>query len=307
MKDWQKIEAVLFASGKYLDEDKISELSGVAKKSLKHAFDDLVKHYSSIESSLKVFNEGKTWKLNVKEDFTDIIKNIVSEAEMPRPVMETLAIIAYKNPVLQSDVIDARGSGAYEHIGVLEDKGFVTKEKHGRTYKLRVTDKFYEYFDVEGDSKLSELFKDIKKPEQLSNLEVYDEAEKPEEKDDDFTDKILDRMKKLETKPHEKSANDDFLKDIDSKIDSAKSRIDTAEDDLKEYKRDDAEPSEAEENVEQILEKVNKEIDDLSEESITPEDVEEVRNEAKPKENSEEFAEKQYVDDEEVADSSNKS
>ncbi len=274
MKDWQKVEAVLFASGKYLTEDQISDLTGVVKKSLKKALSDLEKHYSSIDSSLKVFSESGAWKLNVKDEFSDIVKKIVSEAEMPRPVMETLAIIAYKNPVLQSEVIDTRGSGAYEHIGLLEDKGFVVKEKHGRTFKLKVTDKFYEYFDVDGDSKLSELFKGVKKPETLGTLEVYTE-QKTEERDD-FSDRLIERMKKLDSKPEETKNNQDFLKDIDSKIESAKSRIDLEENELKEFrsKEDDA-PEE--ENVEKILEKVNKEIDELSQ---NDEEVEDSRDKA---------------------------
>ncbi|PIN81121.1 SMC-Scp complex subunit ScpB [Candidatus Woesearchaeota archaeon CG10_big_fil_rev_8_21_14_0_10_32_9] len=269
MKDWEKIEAVLFASGKYLSEDQIAELIGVQKKDLKHALTELEKHYSTIETSLKVFKEGDAWKLNVKEEFTGIIKNLVSEAEMPKPVMETLAIVAYKNPILQSEVIDTRGSGAYDHISILEDKGFITREKQGRTFKLKVTDKFYEYFDVDGVSKLTELFKCAKKPEAFGTLEVYSEQDVETEKTE-FSDKILERMKKLDSKPEEEKEKNNFLNDMDSKINSAKSRIDIAERDINEHKH--VESSEQEESVEKILEKVNQEIDELSNEDSEPSD-----------------------------------
>jgi len=279
MKDWEKIEAVLFASGKYLDEDQIIDLIGIQKKNLKHALSELEKHYSSIESSLKVFKEGNAWKLNVKEEFTSIIKNLVSEAEMPKPVMETLAIIAYKNPILQSEVIDARGSGAYDQIGILEDKGFITREKHGRTFKLKVTDKFYEYFDVDGVSKLAELFKGAKKPEALGTLEVYSEQDVETEKTE-FSDKILERMKKLDSKPDEEKENTHFLRDMDLKIDNAKSRIDIAERDINEHKR--VEPSEQEESVEKILEKVNQEIEEISSDEAEPDKESEENSDDKP-------------------------
>ena len=120
MKDWQRIEAVLFGSGKYLTEEQLIDLSGVQKNKLKKALSELQKHYETIETSLKIFHESGTWKLNIKEEYNDIMKNIVSEAEMPKPIMETLAVIAYKAPILQSEVIDARGSGAYEHVSLLE-------------------------------------------------------------------------------------------------------------------------------------------------------------------------------------------
>jgi segregation and condensation protein B len=199
MKDWQKVEAVLFGSGKYLTEEQISQLSGVPKKSLKHALDELKKHYSHIDSSLDVFTENNSWKLNVKEDFAHIVKNVISEAEMSKPVMETLALIAYKTPVLQSEIIDSRGAGAYEYISLLEEKGFIVKEKFGRTFKIKVTTKFYDYFDISGDSKLRQMFKDVKKPEKMGSLEVYTET-KPAENgngDNSFSEKILERMKKV--------------------------------------------------------------------------------------------------------------
>lgn len=127
MKDWQRIEAVLFGSGKYLTEEQIAQLSGVPKSKLKHALSELKKHYENINSSLDVFREKDSWKLNVKEEFSHIAKNVISEAEMSKPVMETLALIAYKSPVFQSEIIDMRGAGAYEYISLLEEKGFISK------------------------------------------------------------------------------------------------------------------------------------------------------------------------------------
>ncbi len=238
MKDWQRVEAVLFGSGKYLTEEQLITLSGVPKKNLKKALNDLKKHYEQIESSLDVFNEGDSWKLNVKEEYSSIVKNVISEAEMSRPIMETLALIAYKSPVFQSEIIDMKGAGAYEYISLLEDKGFITKEKSGRTFKLKITPKFYDYFDISGDSKLRDLFKGIKKPESMGSLEVYTQAKSNEElKEEDFTNKILDRMKKVEINSSDHEEKKKFLDDFDAKFSKAKTEIDETDKEMNEFRK----------------------------------------------------------------------
>ena len=69
------------------------------------------------------------------------------DTEMTKSVMETLAVIAWKQPIIQADVIKIRTNKAYEHIKELVGMGFVTSEKFGRTKKLKLTQKFLDYFD----------------------------------------------------------------------------------------------------------------------------------------------------------------
>jgi segregation and condensation protein B len=239
MKDWQRIEAVLFGSGRYLTEEQIVQLSGVSKKNLKKSLDELKKHYVHIDSSLDVFKENESWKLNVKEEYSHIVKNVISEAELSKPLMETLALVAYKSPVFQSEIIDMKGAGAYEYISLLEEKGFITKEKSGRTFKLKITPKFYDYFDISGDSKLRQMFKNVKKPEAMGSLEVYNQENKTDEekKDEEFSDKILERMKKVELNPSDHEEKKKFLENFDSRFAKTKTDIDETDNELNEFRK----------------------------------------------------------------------
>jgi segregation and condensation protein B len=288
MKDWQRVEAILFGSGKYLTEDQLVQLSGVPKKNLKKALGDLKKYYEQSETSLAVYNENDAWKLNVKEEFATLVKNVISEAEMARAVMETLAIIAYKSPVLQSEVIDMRGSGAYDHISLLEEKEFITKEKFGRSFKLRIAQKFYDYFDMP-DSKLRKMFKDAKKPDVVGNLEVYNQDKHRHKTDEtatekEFDDKVLDRMKKLEETPHDEEARSKFLNDFDRKYELAKKNIDTADEEMNEFRRIPADVSTSdvlkteqatgETDGEKIAKQLEEEIDALESIKASAEDPE---------------------------------
>ncbi len=234
MDGWKKLEALLFASGKYLSEEELVVLSKIPKNKIKKELKKLKDKYSDADTSLAIFEDVDGWKLNVKEEYTDVIKEVVSDAEMPRSVMETLAVIAYKNPVLQSEVKDIRGSSIYDHIPLLEKKGFVTREKQGRTYKIKLTSKFHDYFDIEGDSKLGELFKDVKKPDRLGKLEVYESDE--DESDSKFDDKILERMKKLEKTLETHQEENNFLNDFEQKFEITRQKIDESEKDIESFK-----------------------------------------------------------------------
>ena len=95
----------------------------------------------------------------------------MSDAELDKPTQETLAIVAYKQPMFQSEVIKIRGNTAYDHIKVLKEQEFITSEKSGRTRILRLTPKFFDYFNViEGNLKniLQAKEKNEKSPENSS-------------------------------------------------------------------------------------------------------------------------------------------
>ena len=205
-----QVEALLFASGKKLEVGFIEELiSSKNKEFVRGALRELKREYDERDSPLMILEEGSSWKISVREKYLPLVRKIVADTELSKTVMETLAIIAWKSPVLQSEIIHIRTNKAYDHINELLESGFITKEKHGRSFMLKVTNKFYEYFDVEGAEGIRDVFARIKeKPEQkkvdefndaapastvketeeenekIGNLKVYDEDDKTNEDGD---------------------------------------------------------------------------------------------------------------------------
>ncbi len=242
MSDWKKIEAVLFASGSYLDKEKLEELTGLKNKKLAAAIEECQRHYENLDCSLEITTQGESYKLSVKGQFSDLVQNVVSGVEMPKPIMETLALIAYRSPVLQSDIITDRGAHCYDHIAFLETKKFISKEKYGRTYKLRITEKFNDYFDID-DSRIRELFANIKKPE----VEVEEETEN----DTDFEEAILQRMKKPQEEESEEEV-ETFLNDIESRLEDVKTRVSNTEKELDSLKPQEEESEEDDEEIKRL-------------------------------------------------------
>lgn len=155
-----KVEAVLFSVGHKISLDEISKLCRSRKEDVVAALNELRKEYDDKQSSLMIVEEGDFWKFTVRDHYTPIVRKIVTETELTKSVLETLAVIAFKYPILQSDLIKLRTNKAYDHLTELESAGYISRQKHGRTNLIKLTEKFFKYFDLTEEN-LKEQFKDF--------------------------------------------------------------------------------------------------------------------------------------------------
>jgi len=155
-----KVEAILFTLGRPLTIQQISELINFNnQEKIKETLETLKQEYQEKNSSLEVIQDNQFYRMNIKSDFLPLVKNLMPNTELERPVISTLATIAWKAPVFQSLIVKMRGNTAYEHIKLLTELGFISGEKHKLTKMLKLTPKFYDYFDTNKD-KLQSKFKD---------------------------------------------------------------------------------------------------------------------------------------------------
>ncbi|MBW2975923.1 SMC-Scp complex subunit ScpB [Candidatus Woesearchaeota archaeon] len=155
-----KIEALLFSSGRKMDWEEISKLTNAKPGEIQESLEELRQEYDGKASSLMLVNEGSAWKLTVREQFLPLVRKIVTETELSKTVLETLAVIAFKYPIKQSELIKIRTNKAYDHLKELEEMGYISRQKRGRTYLIKLTQKFFEYFDLQ-EEKLKEQFRDF--------------------------------------------------------------------------------------------------------------------------------------------------
>ena len=80
---------------------------------------------------------------------------LLCPVDLKPATLRTLSVIALKEPIRQTALIEMRGSGAYDHIKELVDKGLIskTRDKNGRSFNLKTTPKFREYFKLKGDTR----------------------------------------------------------------------------------------------------------------------------------------------------------
>ena len=157
----KKVEAVIFAVGKEITTERISSLCSLETKEVDKIMNELMKEYFKSGNALKVVQKDNGWKLTVEDEYIPLVSNIVSSTELDRPLMDTLAVIAWRYPSIQSEIIKLRGSGAYEHMRALEEQNFISKERFGRTYKVKLTQKFFEYFDLPSEEAKEAFLKNV--------------------------------------------------------------------------------------------------------------------------------------------------
>ncbi len=162
-----RIEAVLFTTAQALSIKDIAEiLNEEDVDKVEEAMLDLIMDYSSRSGALEIDDENG-YILQVKEEHMDIVEKLCP-VELKPGVLRTLSVIALKEPIRQTDLKELRGSNAYEHVQELLEKGLIsrTRDKNGRSYNLKTTPKFAEYFKLKGDTrslaKLLEVDKGIK-------------------------------------------------------------------------------------------------------------------------------------------------
>tara|TARA_Y100001968_G_scaffold332980_1_gene393411 strand:- start:12136 stop:12687 length:552 start_codon:yes stop_codon:yes gene_type:complete len=152
-----RIEAVLYLKGKPVSKKSISEITNSDFISVDSALKILKIKYSEESSALELIENKNDVSLELKQSLNEFVEDLLP-AELNTAVLRTLATVAIKKRILQSDLIILRGSSAYEHIKELYDKKLITKrkQKEGRSYWLSLSEKFFQTFAV-SDEFLSDL------------------------------------------------------------------------------------------------------------------------------------------------------
>lgn len=171
----KKVEAILFSAGKYVSVKDIAKFAGrsVTEEQVLEALKELENDFKSSDSSMMILNERDMWKLTVRDAYMGVARKIVTQTDMSKTVMETLAVIAFKAPALQSNVIKVRTNKAYDHIRELEERGYITRKPEGRSKRISLTQKFFDYFDLPPEQ-LKQRFAKVK--ELQANVEYLEEA-----------------------------------------------------------------------------------------------------------------------------------
>ncbi len=206
MEEKNRVEAIMFALGKDVAISEVARLSGLSDEKVKSILNSMKEDYDSSPSSLKLVDKGEFWKFTIKDKYLPLVSNLISETELDKSTMETLAVIAWKYPILQSDVIKIRHNKAYDHMKQLKELGFVSKERCGRTFKIHLTEKFFNYFDLPTQDAKAAFNKVIPEDIQKEILDKEQEiAEKEKEietmKDKDEIKKAVDEVKKPAEEP----------------------------------------------------------------------------------------------------------
>lgn len=152
----KKVEAALFIAGRFLGLKDLVSLTDINPILLRKILGDLADKYKS--SGIEILKKNEMWKMDVASEYRDIVNRLATgKSEFTRAEQETLAIIAYKQPIKQSVIIKIRGNKAYEHVRRFVELGLISKKRMGHTAELGLSDSFYDYFNLGAGEEISEI------------------------------------------------------------------------------------------------------------------------------------------------------
>lgn len=144
----KKIEAALFLSARWLSLQELITLTDINPILIRQLIEKLHDKYND-NSALEIIEKDNMWKMDVRPEHVNMINKLATGvSEFTKAEQETLAVIAYKQPMKQSILIKIRGNKAYEHVKNFISLSLVKAKKTGRTFELSLSEDFYDYFHV---------------------------------------------------------------------------------------------------------------------------------------------------------------
>ena len=141
------IEAALFMSPNTLDVNQLMQVLDEEHYSMaKKAAIDLMQEFNKRNSAMHIVQIEDSFQMRLRPEYEHKVKDLAAKALFHPGLMKTLALIAFKQPIAQALVVKYRNNKAYDHVHRLVEEGFVSREPKGRSFLLRTTKKFYEYF-----------------------------------------------------------------------------------------------------------------------------------------------------------------
>lgn len=164
--DAAALEAMLFATHSPLTAGRIAELLGLASTApVRRALRDLNEHYASTGRAFRVEQVAGGYQLLTLPRFGDLLRRMQRrdvDAKLSKAALETLAVVAYKQPVLRAEIESIRGVACGETIRSLMEKHLVKiagrAEEPGRPILYGTTRRFLDLFGLNS-------LKDLPQPE----------------------------------------------------------------------------------------------------------------------------------------------
>lgn len=178
------IEAILFASGEPVEEERLCRSAGIESELLHSIINLLTDRYEDNQSALTVLKLGRSYQLAVKSDYIDYIR-IALETKKNTPLspaaMEVLTIVAYNQPVTKGFVEHVRGIDSSSVVNSLVEKNLLEEagrlDVPGKPIAYKTTSAFLRCFQLSSLDNLPSL---PNKDGQVSFDEILISAENEE-------------------------------------------------------------------------------------------------------------------------------
>ncbi len=166
------MEAGLYVAGRPLDLKTLAGIIGSrSKKKVKKIAKILIEDYKNRQTALEILElEDNRFVMQLKANYTNKVRKLATRPLLSAGPLKTLSYIAFRQPILQTKVIDVRGHHSYGHLKELEEMELINREGNGKNRTIRTTKFFADFFGLSHDLKtmkrqIKTVFQDYSKPE----------------------------------------------------------------------------------------------------------------------------------------------
>lgn len=189
------LEALLFASGKPMTIAEIKKiLPGVGAKEIEKFASELKEEYRAEGRSFELIEIAGGYQVVTRRAYASWVARLEMQRKIrqaSKSALETLAILAYKQPVTRAEIEELRGVDVAAVLSTLLERGFIKiagrKEVPGRPFLYGTTDKFLEHFGLKALSSLPSIDeirnlveRAVRKEDLIGETETKEEAPKEE-------------------------------------------------------------------------------------------------------------------------------
>jgi len=186
-----KLEGLLFVSGDGVEIPLILEKWQITEKQLEKAVEELKKKYPENEG-IKLIKYNNKLQFCSNPDFADdisLVLNPIRERALSKATLETIAIIAYKQPITRLEIENVRGVNSDYAIQTLLKHNLIEvvgrKDAVGKPLLFGTTDEFLKRFNLETLAQLPNYDELLNSIQVISNKALYNEFEIPDEEPED--------------------------------------------------------------------------------------------------------------------------
>jgi len=165
------LEALLFLSGEVLAVSTIKEILEITDSEAKRLMSEIITEYRERNSGLLIVEIALGYQMVTNPEYAEWVRKFRSthvSSRLSMPALETLAIIAYKQPIIRAEIEQIRGVSSDSAIKTLYDKRLIKimgrKEAPGRPFLYGTTREFLQYFGLKDLTELPTL-KDLVREE----------------------------------------------------------------------------------------------------------------------------------------------
>ena len=155
------IEAALYMSNEPVSIEHMSKMFKTSPEKIKEVLIELKQDMEDPSHGVYILESTQGYQIRVKPKIAPSVRRLTPYKDLSRGLLRVLALVAYKQPITQSEIVKVIGNRTYEYVKILAEKGLIKTIKQSRTKALVPTKEFANYFGLEKPEDVKQFFEGL--------------------------------------------------------------------------------------------------------------------------------------------------